>query len=149
MLGSISQFVWMISVRKSGMNLMPGYGYDTSLPQCFHSLFSFYGQTSAMLVKETLAARQNTSPTVHYEVSQLYSAGALKIACVGLQCVGFNSGLYHTIVEQAAKCRQSGRWKSGWGGSDFSTIDGSDSIRNNGTSNLNENAYSTSLFNFM
>ncbi|EJD06218.1 uncharacterized protein FOMMEDRAFT_153619 [Fomitiporia mediterranea MF3/22] len=106
-------------------------------------------ETSAMLVKETLAGRKNTSPTVHYEVSQLYSAGALKIACVGLQCVGFNLALYETIMEQAAKCRQGGRWKTGWGATSFPTMDGSDNTGNNGTTTENTNAYSASLFNFL
>ncbi|KAI5118092.1 hypothetical protein M0805_007742 [Coniferiporia weirii] len=100
-------------------------------------------EASSMLIKDTLAGRKNTSPNVHYEVSQLYTAGALKVACVGLQCVGFNSGLYHTIMEQAAKCQQSGRWKVGWGHADFSATDGSDSINGNG------NVYPPTLFNFM
>ena len=71
-----------------------------------------------MLVKETVAARRNTSPTNHFEISQLYAAGALKVSCVGLQCVGFNMELYQTIMDQAAKCRASGVWKSQWGGPD-------------------------------
>jgi hypothetical protein len=58
-----------------------------------------------MLVKETIASRKNTSPQNFYETSQLYAAGALKVACVGLQCVGFNDVLYRTI------CAQSGKWK--------------------------------------
>jgi hypothetical protein len=58
-----------------------------------------------MLVKETIASRKNTSPQNFYETSQLYAAGALKVACVGLQCVGFNNTLYRTI------CAQSGKWK--------------------------------------
>jgi hypothetical protein len=52
------------------------------------------------------------SPQTIYETTQLYSAGALKIACVGLQCVGFNDLLYRTILEQARKCAQSGRWRT-------------------------------------
>lgn len=79
-----------------------------------------------MVVKETLINRKNTTPTVQYEISQLFAAGALKVACVGLQCVGFNSSLYHTIMEQAAKCQQNGRWKVGWGHSDFPATDGSE-----------------------
>lgn len=102
-------------------------------------------KTASMLVKETLANRKNTTPTVHYEVSQLYAAGALKVACVGLQCVGFNSGLYHTIVEQAAKCQQNGRWKIGWGQSDFPATDGSE----NTTNGFSNNAYPSTLFNYM
>lgn len=98
-----------------------------------------------MLVKETLINRKNTTPTVQYEVSQLYAAGALKIACVGLQCVGFNSSLYHTIMEQAAKCQQNGRWKTGWVHSDFPATDGSENTLNG----VNNTAYPSSLFNFM
>ena len=48
-------------------------------------------------------------------MTQLYSAGALKIACVGLQCIGFNNTLYRTILEQAAKCMQSGKWRIPFG----------------------------------
>lgn len=55
-------------------------------------------------MKETIASRKNTSPQNFYETSQLYAAGALKVACVGLQCVGFNDVLYRTI------CTQSGKW---------------------------------------
>lgn len=62
-------------------------------------------QTSQILVKETIAARRNISPQNFYETSQLYAAGALKVACVGLQCVGFNDVLYRTI------CAQSGKWR--------------------------------------
>lgn len=92
-----------------------------------------------MLVKETLAGRKNTSPTVHYEVSQLYGAGALKIACVGLQCVGFNTSLYRTILEQVSKCQHSGRWKSGW--QDFSVFDE--------TEDNSDNNHNSSLLHFL
>lgn len=74
-----------------------------------------------MLVKETLAGRKNTAAQNQFEVSQLYACGALKIACVGLQCVGFNTSLYRTIMEQASRCQQNGRWRSGWSDSDSLT----------------------------
>ena len=61
--------------------------------------------------------RKNVSPQNLYETGQLYSAGALKVACVGLQCVGYNIALNRTIMEQAAKCHASGRWRTGWTGS--------------------------------
>lgn len=64
------------------------------------------------IVKETLAGRKNTSPQNHYETGQLYACGALRVACIGLQCVGFNLPLYRTILEQANKCATSGRWKT-------------------------------------
>ncbi|TEB31480.1 hypothetical protein FA13DRAFT_370265 [Coprinellus micaceus] len=47
-------------------------------------------ETTSALIKETLAGRKNTTPQNNYETGQLYTAGALKIACVALQCVGFN-----------------------------------------------------------
>ena len=72
-------------------------------------------QTTQALIKETLAGRKNVSPQTVYETTQLYLAGALRIACVGLQCIGFNDLLYRTILEQATKCVQTGRWRSPFG----------------------------------
>lgn len=72
-------------------------------------------ETTQALVKETLAGRKNVSPQTVYETTQLYMAGALKIACVGLQCVGFNNLLYRTIIEQATRCAQTGRWRGPFG----------------------------------
>ncbi|KAF7308821.1 hypothetical protein MKEN_01081900 [Mycena kentingensis (nom. inval.)] len=60
-------------------------------------------ETTQALVKETIAGRKNTSPQNFYETAQLYAAGALKVACVGLQCVGFNKVVYHEVLEQAAR----------------------------------------------
>lgn len=51
-----------------------------------------------------------------YETSQLYAVGALKVACIGLQCVGFNAPMYRAILEQANKCAQSGKWRAMGGG---------------------------------
>ncbi|OJT02011.1 hypothetical protein TRAPUB_7545 [Trametes pubescens] len=74
-------------------------------------------QTSQALIKETLAGRKNTSPQNIYETGQLYSAGALKIACIGLQCIGFNDVLYRGLLEHAAHCTQTGKWRAaGYGG---------------------------------
>lgn len=58
-------------------------------------------QTTQALIKETLANRKNVSPQNHYEIGQLYSAGALRVACVGLQCIDFNDEIYHGILEQS------------------------------------------------
>ncbi|KAF8272474.1 hypothetical protein EI94DRAFT_1566136, partial [Lactarius quietus] len=71
--------------------------------------------TEATLIKETLAGRKNVSPQTIYETTQLFLAGALKIACVGLQCVGFNDLLYRTIIEHTTRCVQTGRWRSPFG----------------------------------
>ncbi|KAI0823853.1 hypothetical protein BC628DRAFT_1382104 [Trametes gibbosa] len=69
-------------------------------------------ETSQALIKETLVGRKNTSPQNVYETGQLYSAGALKVACIGIQCIGFNDILYRGLMEHAAQCTQSGRWRA-------------------------------------
>ncbi|KIM37739.1 hypothetical protein M413DRAFT_41915, partial [Hebeloma cylindrosporum] len=56
-------------------------------------------ETQTCLIKETLSARKNTTPQTTYETTQLYTSGALKIACVGLQCVAFNQEVYRAIIE--------------------------------------------------
>ena len=94
---------WKISTQKSGKL------YQTK--SLFSIPFSYWFltdaiQTSQLLIKETISGRKNTSPQNLYETAQLYAAGALKIACIGLQCIGFNNVLYRTI------CAQSGKWKT-------------------------------------
>lgn len=59
-----------------------------------------------MIIKETLAGRKNLSAQNNYETNQLYAAGALKVACVGLQCVGFNEGLYRGLLDHATAYTQ-------------------------------------------
>ncbi|KZT11155.1 uncharacterized protein LAESUDRAFT_720346 [Laetiporus sulphureus 93-53] len=71
-----------------------------------------FSKTTQALVKETLAGRKNTSPQNVYETGQLYIAGALKVACIGLQCIGFNNNLYRMLLEHAAKCAQTGKWRA-------------------------------------
>ncbi|KAF9441637.1 hypothetical protein P691DRAFT_470890 [Macrolepiota fuliginosa MF-IS2] len=63
------------------------------------------------LVKETISGRKNVSPQNIYEVNQLYNAGALKVACVGLQCVGFNQDVYRSVLDHASKFTQT-KWKN-------------------------------------
>lgn len=58
------------------------------------------------IVKETLAGRKNLTAQNNYETNQLYAVGALKVACIGLQCVGFNEGLYRGLLDHAAACVQ-------------------------------------------
>lgn len=41
-----------------------------------------------------------------YEISQLYAAGALKVACIGLQCIGFNNLVYRGILDHAHRYAQ-------------------------------------------
>jgi hypothetical protein len=72
-------------------------------------------QTTQAIIKDTLAARKNISPQNLYEIAQLYAAGALKVGCVGLKCVGFSNGLYRAILEQANRYSGNGKWKEGVG----------------------------------
>ncbi|PCH38536.1 hypothetical protein WOLCODRAFT_97291 [Wolfiporia cocos MD-104 SS10] len=74
-------------------------------------------ETTQALTKETLAGRKNTCPQNVYEVAQLYAAGALRVACIGLQCIGFNHVLYRTVMEHAARCAQMGKWRGSASGS--------------------------------
>ncbi|KAJ3859204.1 hypothetical protein EV359DRAFT_4739, partial [Lentinula novae-zelandiae] len=60
-------------------------------------------ETTQAIVKETIEGRKNTSAQNIYEVSQLYAAGALKVAVIALQCVGFNQSMYHLLLEHASK----------------------------------------------
>ncbi|KAI6137800.1 hypothetical protein EDD17DRAFT_418186 [Pisolithus thermaeus] len=57
-------------------------------------------KTTQALIKETLVGRKNVSPQNTYEAGQLYAVGALRVSCVGLQCIGFNNQVYHAILEQ-------------------------------------------------
>ncbi|KAG1736786.1 hypothetical protein EDB19DRAFT_1829820 [Suillus lakei] len=56
----------------------------------------------AGVYKETLAGRKNLSPQNLYETGQLYVVGAFRVARIGLQCVGFSSVMYCTVLEQTA-----------------------------------------------
>ncbi|KAJ7835267.1 hypothetical protein B0H14DRAFT_3871178 [Mycena olivaceomarginata] len=51
--------------------------------------------------------------------AQLYATGVLRVACVGLRCVGFNQGVYRGVLEQAAAAwvaHSSGKGGLGMGG---------------------------------
>ncbi|KAJ8093460.1 hypothetical protein PM082_020317 [Marasmius tenuissimus] len=69
-------------------------------------------ETTQFLVKDTLSGRKNISPQNVYEVGQLYAAGALRIACIGLQCIGFNKLMYNTLLEYVDMASQLGQNKS-------------------------------------
>ncbi|KAJ3506110.1 hypothetical protein NLJ89_g7053 [Agrocybe chaxingu] len=68
-------------------------------------------ETTSAIVKETIAGRKNTSPQNIYETTQLYVAGGLKVACVALQCVGFNHEVYRSLLEYSIRFGES-KWKS-------------------------------------
>ncbi|KAF8993975.1 hypothetical protein BDQ17DRAFT_1367555 [Cyathus striatus] len=59
-------------------------------------------ETQQSISKDTISGRKNVSPQNIYEVSQLYRCGALKAACIGLQCVGFRQDVYKSLLDQSA-----------------------------------------------
>ncbi|KAF8172089.1 hypothetical protein BJ912DRAFT_911328 [Pholiota molesta] len=67
-------------------------------------------EVTSAIVKETISGRKNSSPQNTYETSQLYASGALKVVCIGLQCVGFNQDIYKAILEHAAHLTET-KWK--------------------------------------
>ncbi|THV06900.1 hypothetical protein K435DRAFT_789004 [Dendrothele bispora CBS 962.96] len=83
-------------------------------------------ETMQSIIKETISGRKNTSPQNIYEITQLYAAGALKVACIALQCIGFNKEVYKGILEHVDKWEKDahtreaqtpgGRWKGSTGG---------------------------------
>ncbi|KAF8485632.1 hypothetical protein JB92DRAFT_1537551 [Gautieria morchelliformis] len=68
-------------------------------------------ETRDALVKETLAGRKNVTPQIIFETSQLYAVGALKVAVVGIRCIGFNRMLYSVALQQAHRFQSHGRGK--------------------------------------
>lgn len=73
-------------------------------------------QAIQAIIKETLASRKNTSPQNLYETNQLYTVGALKVACIALQCIGFDESLYKELLERAEVCKKAGRWRGAGAG---------------------------------
>lgn len=94
-------------------------------------------QTSASIVKETLAGRRNTCPQNVYEISQLYAAGALKVGVVGLQCVGFNQVVYRTILDYSKRLTDC-NWKAMSSGQGLGVGEGWSLSASNHLSGLNE-----------
>ncbi|KZT74072.1 hypothetical protein DAEQUDRAFT_754054 [Daedalea quercina L-15889] len=96
-----------------------GYWYYTGLYKTFWldelspaEWVNLPNETTQAIVKQTLAARKNTAPQNVYETGQLYAAGALRVACIGLQCVGFSHAVYTQLIEAAERCAQTGRWRN-------------------------------------
>ncbi|KZV67793.1 hypothetical protein PENSPDRAFT_635332 [Peniophora sp. CONT] len=70
-------------------------------------------ESAQAILKDTLAERKNVAPQHLYEVAQLYAAGALRVACVGLKCIGFNASIYHSLLEHATRTgRTSRQWSN-------------------------------------
>ncbi|KAJ7791118.1 hypothetical protein B0H14DRAFT_3500900 [Mycena olivaceomarginata] len=79
----------------------------------------YHVQTTQAFIKDTLTGRKNTSPQNIDQTAQLYAAGVLRVACVGLRCFGFNQGVYRGVLEQVAVARvahSSGKGGLGMGG---------------------------------
>ncbi|KAG6849914.1 hypothetical protein H0H93_003782 [Arthromyces matolae] len=101
-------------------------------------------EVTQLIVKETVVARKNISPQNIYETNQLYAAGALKVACVALQCVGFNNVMYRSLLEQARTFTQS-KWAAGATGkaSPIPMTNGA-ALGSSSAWNASSNAYGTS-----
>jgi hypothetical protein len=69
-------------------------------------------QASQTIIKDTLSGRRNISPQNIYEVTQLFAAGALRVACVGIQCIGFDEALYKALLDHASFCAHAARWRA-------------------------------------
>ena len=84
-----------------------------------------------MLIKETISGRENTSP------QNMYAAGALGIACIGLQCIGryahrVASG--RLLPEATTGLGGSGLWNASvTAGKDFLENDNADEVLTKGT----------------
>ena len=110
-----SRLAFATSRPRSGLSFPPRcvsnshYCLHTHLRISNH--YTHTNQTTQAIIKDTLSARKNTSPQNIYEVGQLYAAGALKAACIGLQCIGFDEKLYHALLFQADVCAKTGRWR--------------------------------------
>ncbi|KAJ3782603.1 hypothetical protein GGU10DRAFT_407786 [Lentinula aff. detonsa] len=110
-------------------------------------------ETTQAIVKETIEGRKNTSPQNTYEVNQLYAAGALKVAVIALQCVGFNHSMYRLLLEHASKCTLSAvtaeNRKTKLPLSSQATVknsfDGSSELKNGSVNNIRSPGYSLGL----
>lgn len=91
--------------------------YETHTLTCYAH---YTVQTIQLLIRETLSTRKNTSPQTIYEVNQLYACGALKVACVGLQCIGFNRQLYEKLQELGESASRVGSGELGGQGTNTS-----------------------------
>ncbi|KAF5349599.1 hypothetical protein D9756_008909 [Leucocoprinus leucothites] len=72
--------------------------------------FKLLVDTTNYLVKGTVSARKNVWPQNIYEVNQLYNAGVLKVAFVGLQCASFDQEVHKSFLEHADPFSQA-KWK--------------------------------------
>jgi len=77
----------------------------------FSLYFAHLPQMKEALVDLTLRDRRVVAPQLRLDVKQLYELGALKIACVALQCTGYNKRLCDAVYRHVDKCRRLGHWK--------------------------------------
>ena len=87
-----------------------------------------------MLIKEMISGRENTCPQNMYE---MYAAGALGIACIGLQCVvryAHRAASRRLLPEATTGLGGSGLWNvSITAGKDFLENDDADEVLTKGT----------------
>jgi hypothetical protein len=113
---------WYYAGRYIGMQLAPltSREWDELAKEVSLTLRSIHHranpsiQVKSAILKECLSDRRNISPQVIFETGQLHHVGALRVACVGLQCVGFDMVLYKAIVDAAKKATTTGNWAAPW-----------------------------------
>ncbi|KAH7099837.1 hypothetical protein BKA62DRAFT_772175 [Auriculariales sp. MPI-PUGE-AT-0066] len=72
---------------------------------------TFSSEMKEALVDATLRDRRAVAPQLRLDVKQLYELGALKIACVAMQCTGYNKRLCDAVYQHVEKCHRLGEWK--------------------------------------
>ncbi|KZV90814.1 hypothetical protein EXIGLDRAFT_694276 [Exidia glandulosa HHB12029] len=71
----------------------------------------FPAERKNAIIAETLRERRAVAPQLQLDVRQMYELGILRVACIGLQCTGYNQRLCETVYRHAEKCRRTGQWK--------------------------------------
>ena len=67
------------------------------------SHFCLVCKARTAIIKQTLSTRKHVTPQTTYETTQLYAIGALKVACVGIKCVGFDRETYEGLQKHASR----------------------------------------------
>lgn len=60
---------------------------------------------------ETLRERRSIAPQLQLDVRQMYELGVLRVACVALQCTGYNQRLCDASAKHVEKCLRLSQWK--------------------------------------
>lgn len=73
---------------------------------------AFPAERKNAIIAETLRERRAVAPQLQMDVRQMYELGALRVACVALQCTGYNETVCDTVYKHVDRCRKLGQWKT-------------------------------------